>query len=125
MRWIWIGLLVAACSTTSGQKVEQISSKELSDMLDDRDVQLIDVRTPEEVSYGKIAGARHIDFYDPQFVSEINKLDKEKPVVVYCAVGGRSAQAATSLEKLGFEQVHDLSGGIRGWKKEGYPVVTE
>lgn len=123
MRWLWITLLVMACGTSSGgQNIERLNSDELAVLLTEQEVQLVDVRTPEEVSYGRIADAQHIDFYDPEFAVRFSKLDKERAVVVYCAVGGRSAQAAERLKEMGFQQVYDLSGGMRGWRGKGYPV---
>ncbi len=84
-----------------------------------QDIQIVDVRTPEETSYGVIEGATLIDFYDKQFQAKLNELDKTKPVVVYCAVGGRSAKAAQIFAKEGFNTVYDLKGGYRAWKAAG------
>ncbi len=71
--------------------------------------QLLDVRTPQEWSQGKIASSKTINYNDPSFASQINSLDKSKPLFVYCAVGGRSAQASKILEKAGFK-VFNLQG---------------
>ncbi|MGB3777932.1 MAG: rhodanese-like domain-containing protein [Tunicatimonas sp.] len=102
--------------------MESIGSEELHQLLRQSDVQLVDVRTPEEVSFGYIAGAKHIDFYHTDFMDRITQLDKKKPVVVYCAVGGRSAQASRKLSDAGFEKVYDLAGGFRQWQSEGFPT---
>ncbi len=71
--------------------------------------QLLDVRTPGEWAQGKIASSKLINFNSPSFANEITKLDKSKPVFVYCAVGGRSAMAAQTLSKAGFK-VYNLQG---------------
>lgn len=74
---------------------------------------LIDVRSPAEFAGGHIAGARNIPLGDVgRRAAEIGP--KDKPVVVYCASGGRSAAAAGQLRSLGFAQVHDL-GGMSRW----------
>lgn len=88
-------------------------------------VQIVDVRTPQEVSFGIIEGAKTIDFYDPKFADKISALDKTKPIIVYCAVGGRSASAASKLENLGFKEIYDLKGGYRGWQGAGFPTVKK
>ena len=85
----------------------------------DPSVQLIDVRTPEEYRSGYIAGARNLNIYDAGFAQSLAALDKSKPVLVYCAKGGRSASAAGELQKAGFSQVYDLEGGISAWKAAG------
>lgn len=84
--------------------------------------QLIDVRTPEEVMRGKIAGAENMDFQRPDFAEMLGKLDKSQPVFVYCAVGGRSGRSAQTLQQLGFTHIYDLEGGITRWQQEGLPV---
>ena len=83
---------------------------------------LLDVRTPDETSGGIIAGARTLDFFDDNFKSELEKLDKDKTIMVYCAAGGRSGETVSELHKLGFEKVYNLIGGFNGWKAGNYPV---
>jgi len=123
MKWIWMALVVAACSTASdAQQYKRIDNEELKELMKKDDVQLIDVRTPEETSYGVIEGAKLMDFYNPNFVNNVKGLDKDKPVIVYCAVGGRSASASQKLKQLGFKEIYDLKGGIRGWQQGGNPL---
>ena len=78
--------------------------------------QLIDVRTPREFSNGFIEGAKNIDYNGDSFEKQMKKLDKTKPVLVYCAAGGRSENAAELLQEWGFKEVYDLEGGYNGWK---------
>lgn len=85
--------------------------------------QLLDVRTPGEFSQGHLKDAVLLDFYRKDFREEILKLDKNKPVFVYCAVGGRSHAAAETMRGLGFKQVFDLQGGYQAWSQAQRPVV--
>lgn len=85
--------------------------------------QVLDVRTPEEWAEGIISGAIKMNYYDKDFSKQLDKLDKTKPVYVYCKVGGRSGSAAKELEKKGFKLVYNLDGGIKAWDKAGYPTV--
>jgi phage shock protein E len=78
---------------------------------------LLDVRTPAEVSKGSIKDAKVIDFQQPNFEKELDKLDKTKPIYVYCAVGGRSGKTAKVLVQKGFKEVYNLEGGYNAWKK--------
>jgi phage shock protein E len=73
--------------------------------------QLLDVRTPTECGQGKVGSASCLDYNAPDFADKINKLDKNKPVFVYCAAGGRSAKAAKILEEKGFKQIYNLTAG--------------
>lgn len=79
--------------------------------------QLIDVRTPEEYNEGHIEGAVNIDFYADDFEQQLQqKLDKGKPVLLYCRSGSRSAQSAEQMKALGFKEMYDLKGGFMAWK---------
>ncbi len=83
---------------------------------------ILDVRTPEEFANGYIPGAILIDYYSSDFRQQIQKLDKTRPVYVYCAAGSRSSSAAKILSSLGFKQVYNLEGGFNAWKKAGKPL---
>ncbi len=88
-------------------------------------VQLIDVRTPDEYKAGHILNAKNINFYDADFKAQMDKLDKSKPIAVYCGVGGRSGKASTILTQLGFKTIYDLQGGMTAWKAKGKIVKSE
>lgn len=84
---------------------------------------VLDVRTPAEVSAGKIANSMNIDWNGNNFEAMAVKLDKSKTYLVYCAAGGRSSDATDWLLANGFHNVHNLYGGITAWKQQGLPVV--
>jgi rhodanese-related sulfurtransferase len=84
-------------------------------------LQVVDVRTVGEVEKGKIKGASHVDYYSSSFRTDVEKLDKSKPVLVYCAKGGRSSSAAKILKSKGYN-VYDLQGGMTAWKAAGKEV---
>lgn len=92
---------------------------------DKKDEILLDVRTPGEYNDGHIKNALNIDWYSPDFKEQVSKLDKSKPVFVYCKSGGRSGQAVQMLKGMGFTEVYDLDGGITRWKNEGMPLNNE
>ncbi|MFN8353168.1 MAG: rhodanese-like domain-containing protein [Spirosomataceae bacterium] len=81
--------------------------------------QLVDVRTPEEFNNGHIQAAKLVNYNGPDFKEEAAKLDKNKPVFVYCAAGMRSSKAAKVLTELGFKEVYNLSGGYRDLISQG------
>lgn len=81
-------------------------------------VQLIDVRTPEEYAEGKIAEATNINYHHPDFKKRVATLNKDLPIAVYCKKGGRSGKAAKILKELGFKEIYDLDGGIVNWQEQ-------
>lgn len=123
-------MVLIACSenenkTENTNKFEILDAKAFNKMLEDNDeIQLIDVRTPEEFQSGHIVNANNINIYDSNFENEISKLDKEKPVLVYCRSGGRSSTASNRLKDLGYKFVYDLEGGITSWNDNNYEVTT-
>ena len=80
---------------------------------------ILDVRTAQEVAGGTLPGAVNIDFFAPDFDRQVGRLDKTKPVFVYCAVGGRSSKAAQQLQQAGVKTVYNLSGGMQAWQQAG------
>lgn len=86
---------------------------------------MIDVRTAQEFNEGHIKGAVNIDYYNSDFKQQLAKLDKSKPIAVYCAVGGRSGAGAQMAQQLGFKEVYDLEGGVVLWQRKGYKLVKE
>ncbi|PKV52401.1 rhodanese-related sulfurtransferase [Aquimarina sp. MAR_2010_214] len=96
--------------------VELITVEEIDSLLEMSKVQLIDVRTPGEYAEGYIEGAVNIDFRNKNFKDLITKVDKTKPVIVYCARGARSKKCSAYMRKAGFTKIYDLDGGITQWK---------
>lgn len=76
---------------------------------------MLDVRTPKEFKKGHIDGAKNMNYYDDDFDAQIEKLDKDKPVYVYCHSGGRSAKAMSLMKEKGFKEVYNLLGGYGAW----------
>lgn len=83
---------------------------------------VLDVRTPGEYAQGHLAKAINMDVNAPGFEQNIQKLDKSKPVYVYCLAGVRSRQAAVILKRKGYNAV-SMSGGIQSWTAAGLPVI--
>ncbi len=114
-----IGLLVCFTSCldkSESDEIKLVTADEMQSILEMEDVQLVDVRTPEEYQEVRIANAQNIDFLSPTFDEDIEKLDKEKPVILYCKGGHRSAKCAKKMKEAGFEKVYDLEGGISKWE---------
>ena len=103
-------------NSVQDKPIKVLSPEEFKAKIQDKDVQLIDVRTPAEFEVGHIEGAKNIDFFSGKFNVEFDKLDKEKPVYIYCKSGNRSRQTANKLAERGFKEIYDLQGGILNYK---------
>ncbi|RYH72271.1 rhodanese-like domain-containing protein [Flavobacteriaceae bacterium 144Ye] len=95
--------------------IKVLDTQTFKDSISSKKVQLIDVRTPGEYRLGHIKDAKNIDFFSGNFTTEFNKLNKEKPVYIYCRSGSRSRQTANKLSAMGFKEIYDLKGGFIAW----------
>ncbi len=100
---------------------KELSPAELSEMLANQKVNLVDVRNQEEVVRGIIAGAKHIPI--STLPIHIKQLDGKEPLVFYCHSGVRSAQAAAYMASKGRRDVYNLTGGVLAWARDNLPFV--
>lgn len=114
---------VTSCLKNQVEGVQVLDVSKYEKKMTQPDVQIVDVRTPEEFAEGHLENAINIDITADDFDSKIAALDKEKPVMVYCKAGGRSAKASSRLNELGFKNISDLEGGIINWNSENKPIV--
>ena len=87
---------------------------------------LIDVRTQAEYKSGHINGATNIDFNQVENMKiTFDNLDRNQPMLIYCAAGGRSSKTRVLMKEMGFKQIYELSRGISGWKAAGKALSIE
>src|SRR6185437_2940450 len=99
------------------REIKEIDPAELKRMQGQKqNFTLIDVREPDEVAEGAIAGSKPLPRGQLEYKIDTITADKNQPIVCYCGGGGRSALAAQSLKKMGFKNVMSLAGGYKGWK---------
>ena len=101
----------------------EITPVELAERLKAGDVDLIDVREPNEWDIARIPGARLIPLGD--FPAAIPTLDRNREIVVQCRSGVRSGKAVRQLQAAGFTKVLNLAGGILRWADDVDPTVTK
>jgi len=107
------------CKEQSTETIKVVDVSTFKEALKNNlDIQLIDVRTPKEYDEGHIENAKLIDFLSEGFKENIQELDKNKPVYLYCRSGGRSGKASKLMLELGFTQIVDLKGGYMAWSKQ-------
>lgn len=92
---------------------------QVAELLEHGDIQLIDVRQPEEREAGHISGDRFIEL--AELPAQAETIDRERPVVFYCRSGSRSAMAAEAFRGAGFD-AHNMTGGLLDWQAAGLPL---
>ena len=113
-----ISLSVISCKAQEEKTdVTILSIEEAKTILaEEPDAVFLDVRTPEEFKEGHIPGAVLINFFDENFKEQVEDLDKDKPVYIYCRSGNRSQKAGKILTEMGFKEVYDIEKGYQGWE---------
>jgi len=119
-------ILLTGCSTGQSKKesIPITVDKVFEILKSQKDKYIIlDVRTKEEFDSGHLESAILIPV--DELEARYGKLSKNKPIIVYCRTGGRSAKAAAILVNKNFLPVYDMTGGIEARKLKGYPVIVE
>lgn len=108
---------VSACSTNPDAGIKVITALEMQDHIRYDQLQVVDVQPAEEYSKSHLFNARNI-IYNKDFRNNLDSLDKDRPVAIYCTSGKVSPEAAEILKEAGFKNIYVLEGGIRKWQKD-------
>lgn len=109
-------LWLSSCEPEQESFIKKIDKETLIAEVIGKDVQLIDIRTPEEYIKGYIDDAINIDFLQEEtFKKDIQKFDKNQPIYIYCRSGGRTGRASKLMQQMGFKKIFDYSGSYNDW----------
>ena len=115
------------------KSIETLNSAEVKKLVENNEITLIDVRDIREIwKEGTVANSRHIprgmlEFWlDPESTYyQANKIKDLKKMVLFCALGLRSALATKSLMDMGFKNIAHVDGGFDALKKSGLKIITK
>jgi rhodanese-related sulfurtransferase len=99
--------------------MDEYTPQQVAELLAAGDIQLIDVRQPEEREAGRISGDRFIEL--SQLTAQADTIDRDRPVVFYCRGGSRSAMATEAFRGAGYD-AHNMAGGLLEWDAVGLPL---
>ena len=105
------------------KRISEISPAEARQEVDRGETVLIDVREEGDWQQGHARGAKHLSRGVIELEIEEQIPDPKTPIICYCGGGSRSALVAESLQKMGYENVRSMAGGLRAWKDEGLPIA--
>jgi rhodanese-related sulfurtransferase len=109
-------------AVTGGKK---LSATEAVRMINDRDPVILDLRPVADFKKGHLLNAVNVPIAKlEERASEFGK-DRARPVLMYCALGGSSGEAAAKLRKLGFAEAYPLRGGLNAWIQASLPVTVK
>ncbi len=129
--WLFIALGVVVAlivanevhgNITGGKR---LSALEAVRLINDREPVILDVRPAGDFKRSHLLNAINVPLTKlEERINEFGK-DKARPLLIYCALGGSSVEAATRLKKLGFAEAYPLRGGINGWLSSNLPVTAK
>ncbi len=127
LRWmlmlVILFLFVHACVHPQGRQFNAHAFAQAIDRFTDE--WIIDVRTRREFESGYIPNAINMDFYADDFNSQLASLPGDRPLMIYCHSGSRSAVVIARLARMGYDQIYHLQGGIQSWRQAGLPLAGE
>lgn len=113
---------ISDISQVQGLKTSKIiTATDVQNFMQDKNIQLVDVRTETEYASGHIKGFENIPLNTLE--KNADKIQKDAPVIIHCQSGVRGAMAYSILEKLGFTNILNYSGSINDWKEKKLPLV--
>lgn len=101
---------------------ESVTPERVAELHNAGEIELIDIREPHEREAGHVPGSRHIQL--AKLSQEADSIDRDKPVVLYCRMGARSAMAMQAFKASGYD-AHHMDGGLLAWAEKGLPLDPE
>ncbi len=128
--FLFILLVMSSCSINKLTKIgvyKELSTEEYNAYVKDSLVNIIDVRSAKEYEKSHIKGAINVSYFSGHFEENFSKLnlDTTKATLIYCETQHRSLLAANKIYKAGFNTIIDLDKGMRLWRKNNFPFITE
>ena len=118
-KYFFLLLSLLVFSQENTQVYEVLSYDDFKNQISNDNVLLFDVRTMDEFNSGHLKGSINIDFYEEKLFDKFfKKVNKSKPIYIYCRSGNRSKKSSEKLKNLGFVKVFDLEGGYKNWIKK-------
>ena len=112
--------LLSASLCLAGEPKNISSTQAQALIAKDKKLVLLDVRTPDEYRQAHLHGAQLIPL--GELAQRIKEVPRDRPLLVYCSVGARSVSAAGLLAARGYRDVYQMSDGLVGWYRNGYPI---
>jgi rhodanese-related sulfurtransferase len=115
--FVALSSVLYSCKDATAKEIEVITAAEMQTHMKYNNLQVVDLQPEEDYKKSHLLNAKNI-IYNKDFRNQLEKLDKKKPVAIYCTSGKVSPEAAKILKEAGFEHIYVLDGGISKWKEE-------
>lgn len=113
-----------SCKNKSGSEIQVVTPEEMQELSEINDVQLVDFNSPKNNKEALIESSQNIDCSSPNFDQEIIKLDKSKPVIVYCKSDNASIKCIEKMKDAGFVKISDIDNSFAKWEFKGFEIKS-
>ena len=113
-----------SCMNNTESKIQVVTAEEMQELSEINDVQLVDFNSPETQEETLIESPQSIDYLSPNFEEEIIKMDKSKPVIVYCKSSNVNIKCVEKMEDAGFIKIYDVDDSIAKWIFKGADIKS-
>jgi rhodanese-related sulfurtransferase len=113
-----------SCMNNAEKEIQVITAEEMQELSEMNDVQLVDFNAPVKQEEALIEDSQIIDYLSPNFEQDLEKLDKSKPVIVYCESANHRTKCKEKMKDAGFVKIYDLDSTIAKWKYKGFDIKS-
>ena len=113
-----------SCMNNAENEIQVITAKEMQELSEINDVQLVDFNAPVKQEEALIEDSQNIDYLSPSFEQDLEKLDKSKPVIVYCESANLITKCKEKMIDAGFVKIYDLDSTIAKWEFKGFEIKS-
>ena len=119
---ITVGTELAQSKLSNSRNIYNVSASDFNKVINLKNINIIDIRTPQEYNSGHMKESINIDWYKRNFKEKIQRFAKDKPIAIYCRSGNRTSKATNVLHAMGFKEVINLTNGINDWNRNSLPL---
>ncbi len=113
-----------SCMNNAENEIQVITAKEMQELSEINDVQLVDFNAPLKQEEALIEDSQNIDYLSPSFEQDLEKLDKSKPVIVYCELAKHYTKCKEKMKDAGFVKIYDLDSTVAKWEFKGFEIKS-
>ncbi|MEW4922865.1 rhodanese-like domain-containing protein [Algibacter sp. 2305UL17-15] len=123
--FIFLSFMAGSCQLFTQNESVKLNSEAFKVEISKANVQLVDVRKPDEFATSHLKNAKNLNYFSESFADNVKLLDTTAPVFIYCRSGKRSAKSVSVFKEAGFETIYELEGGILNWNNSHLKTTSE
>jgi len=113
-----------SCKDETNSEIQVVTTEEMQEFSEINDVKFANIKSSDSTNENLIEDSQNIDYLSPNFDKEIIKLDKSKPVIVFCKSSNDNVKCEEKMENAGFVKIYDIDESIAKWVFKSSDIKT-